>query len=240
MDLRNKRRLSIILFLLGVMVGFLFNIFVVWAQFEASLWDDSPTEDEALDGFHCPMIITSTEMGVVRIDYKNTIDRPVNPVIRTRITKGFVSLQREEMDRPDILPGDTARLEYTVTANDAAWDRFILVRVYAFPQLSLPSRNGSCGILVVNLPWVNGTFVIVLTLIVSLGGMGGGIWLWQKVNFPLTNRAYSALRAMVFLAAVILMGLILELFNVWGLATVVLLFTFIMMAAVIGYFLASS
>lgn len=240
MDLRNKRRLSIFLFLIGVLVGLLFNAFVVWAQFEASLWDDSPTEDEALDGFHCPLIITSAETGVVRIEYKNTIDRPINPLIRTRITKGFTILQREETDRPDIQPGETAHLEYTVTASDAAWDRFILVRVYAFPQLSMPSRNGSCGILVLKIPLVNGTFVIFLSLIISLGGMGSGIWLWKKVNFPFTDRTYNAFRAMVVLAAIILLGLILELLSVWGLATVILLFTFIIMAALIGFFLSSS
>ena len=240
MKLLTMRRLSVILFLVGVLIGIIFNAFVVWAQFEASLWDDSPTEDAALDGFSCPLIVTSGETGHVRVEYHNPLDRPVNPVIRTRITKGLVTLQREETQRPDIQPGETARLEYAVTASDAAWDQFILVRVYAFPQLSLPSRNGSCGILVVNVPIVNGAFVIVLTLFVSLGSMGGGIWLWNKVNFPLSDRAANARRAMIFLAATVLLGLILELLSIWGLATIVLLFTFVMMAAVIGYYLASS
>ena len=240
MNLKNKRLLSVLLFLLGVTVGILFNAGVVWAQFEASLWDESPTDDKSLHGFYCPLIITSSETGQVRIDYKNTLDRPINPVIRTRITKGLVLLQREESERPDILPGETAHLKYSVSASDAAWGRFILVRVYAFPQYSLPSRSGSCGILVLKLPLVNGTVVIILALIFSVGGMGSGIWMWNKVKFPQNERSYNAYRAMIFLAAIILFGLTLELLNIWGLATAVLLFTFIMMAGVIGYFLASS
>ena len=240
MNVKNQRRLSILLFLTGVVIGIVFNAMTVWAQFEASLWDQSPTEDAALDGFHCPLIITSAAPGVIRIEYKNTLDRPINPVIRTRTTKGLVTLQHEETERPDILPGETARLEYPVTASDAVWGRFIFVRVYAFPQLSLPSRDGSCGILVVKLPFLNGTFIIFLTLLASLGGMGSGIWLWRAVNQPFTERASHALRAMSFLAAVIVLGLILELFKIWGLATLMLLFTFILMAALIGYFLSSS
>jgi hypothetical protein len=238
MDLQFKRRISVIIFLLGALTGIIFSLFMVWAQFEASLWNETPTEDEALDGFTCPLMVTSGEYGVIRIEYENPLDRTINPVIRTYITQGLISLQREEATRPEILAGETTRLEYTVVASDAVWNRFIFVRAYALPQFTLPSRSGSCGILVVDLPLPNGWMVVILALLISVGGMGGGIWLWYKVNFPFSERANNTFRAMVFLAAITVLGLVLELLSIWGLATLVLLFTFIMMAALIGYYLA--
>lgn len=239
MDLPTKRKISVVIFLLGALVGIIFNFFMVWAQLEASLWNATPTDDEALAGFRCPLIITSGETGTVRIEYENPLNRAINPVIRTFITEGLVSLQQEESVRPDIMPGETAQLEYPVSSENAVWERFIFVRVYALPQYTLPSRSASCGILFLNLPLPSGTIVLALVLIVSLSGMIGGIWMWTKINIPLTPKAGSARWAMIFLASITILGMTLELLGIWGLATAVLLLTFIMMAALIGYFLSA-
>jgi hypothetical protein len=240
MNQQTKRRLSVGLFTLGIFVGFFFNTFVVWANFEASLWNEMPTQGEVLDGLHCPLIISKSQSASIAVTYKNPLDRVINPVIRTYISERLVSMEREESLRPEIAPGETARIEYTITGDEAIWNRFILVRVYTLPQFTLPARNGSCGIFVVDIPVLKGGAIVLLIVFVSVAGMGSGLWLWRRIHVPLEARAKSAFQGMVFLSAAVLAGIILELLRVWGLATLLLVMTFILLAAVLAYFLASS
>jgi hypothetical protein len=87
---------------------------------------------------------------------------------------------------------------------------------------------------------LKGGAIVLLIVFVSVAGMGSGLWLWRRIHVPLEARAKSAFQGMVFLSAAVLAGIILELLRVWGLATLLLVMTFILLAAVLAYFLASS
>jgi hypothetical protein len=239
MDQNNKRKLSVILFIVGIFTGFIFNVFVVWANFEASLWNLAPNRDSALDGLRCPLVITQSETATITILYRNPLEREINPVIRTTISERLVSLEREESTRPEIAPGETARIEYTVKGSEAVWNRFILVRVNALPQFSLPARNGSCGIFVMNIPWISGGVIVFAVIFVSVVGVGSGLWLWRRIHNPLEGQPRVAFQAMIFLSVAVLGGILLELFSFWGLATFVLIITFLLIAAVLAFALAS-
>lgn len=239
MPLQTKRKLGVFVFTIGVLVGLVFNVFVVWANFEASLWNQTPNQEAPLDGLRCPLVITRAETASITISYRNPLDRPINPVIRTFISERLISLERQESIRPTIAPGETAYISYPVSGEEAVWNRFILVRVNTLPQFTLPARSGSCGILVVNFPALRGGGILFLIVLVSLGGMGGGLWFWQKYHAPLQGRVRTAYQAMLFLSAAILIGMVLEFLAVWGLATLILILTLILLAAVLAYFLAS-
>jgi len=236
---QDRRRLSSGLFIGGVLVGFVFNILVVWANLEASLWNQLPNRDEALDGLRCPLVITRSETAVVTILYRNSLDRPINPVIRTKISERLTSLQREEETRPDIEPGETARIEYSVQGENAVWDRFLLVRVNTLPQFSLPSRTGACGILVVSIPFLRGWAITGLAVILSLGGMGSGIWLWRGMQTQMLGRVKFAYRAMIYLAGLVTAGMVLAFLSLWLLAILLVFLTAILILTVLAYFLAS-
>jgi hypothetical protein len=236
---QKKRRLSVGLFIGGVLIGFVFNVLLVWANFEASLWNQRPNRDEALDGLRCPLVITRAETAQVTILYKNSLDRPINPVIRTKISERLTSLQREEETRPDIEPGDTARIEYSVSGENAVWNRFLLVRVNTLPQFSLPSRTGACGILVVNIPFLRGWTITGLVVLLSLGGMGVGIWQWRSMHSRMLGRVKFAYQAMIYLAVLVTAGFALAFLSLWWLATLLVFITFVLITTVLAYFLAS-
>jgi hypothetical protein len=240
MTLASKRKLSVTLFMLGVVVGLVFNTMSVWADLEASLFDAALTANEPLNGLSCPVLITQNETGVVNAYLKNTTEREMNTVVRTHITDGFVTLMREEQSRPSMQPGETIKLQYAVTAEDAAWERFILVRVYTFRKAPLPSRTGSCGIWVVNLPFGRGWMVTSLVVALSAAGIGAGWWLWRKANSPLLDRSLRVMNAMSVMGLFSLAGLVLNLFGLWLPAAFMLVATIVLMAAMMAYFVIIS
>lgn len=234
------RLLGTLLFVLGVLAGLAFNAATVWADLEASMFDASLKADESIDRISCPLIITPGETGVVTVSVKNTADRLVTTAVRAHISEGFVSLMRQQDSRQTIQPGETVRLSYDVTAEDAAWNLFVLFRVFVFPALPMHSRSGSCGVLVANLPVLPGWMLAVLWLAISLVGMGGGIWLWVRQRTPLIGNAMRSFRAMLVLGVFILAGMVFNLLGAWLPAGLLLLATIVLVTAMLAYFLSIS
>ena len=222
---------------MGVLVGLFFNGAAVWADVEAALFDSALSADETLDWMRCPLVITPGETGIIHAYFKNNGDRPVTPTIRAHISEGLVILMRQIDTRPTIQPGETIELQYEVTGEDAVWGAFILARVYMFRSSPLPSRTGSCGILLANIPLPRGWVVVALLLIASVGGIGSGLWLWRQINMPLNGRTLKALQAMIVLALATLAGIGLNLIGIWFPAAVLLLLTILLLASLFAYFM---
>ncbi len=237
MQIDRMRLLGALLFVLGVLAGLVFNASAVWADLEASQFDPALKADESIDRISCPLIITPGETGVVRVSVKNTADRPVTTAIRAHISEGFVTLMRQQDSRHTIQPGETVRLSYDVTAEDAAWHQFVLVRVFVFPALPMHSRAGSCGVLAANLPGLPGWAVLAVWLAVSIAGMGGGIWLWARPHTRLIGNPLRSLRAMLILAGAIVAGMVFNLLGVWLPAGLLFLATVVLVTAMLAYFL---
>lgn len=240
----KKRRnllgtLGVLIFALGVVLGLAFYSGAAWGDLEAFLFHVEGDADASLGSLSCPVVITSTESGTVSATFRNPTERPIKPVVRTHISEGFVTLMRRIDDRPSLEPGEKQRLEWTVTADDAAYGYLILARVFVKYPYPLPARTAACGVLVIDLPGWTGSQVTALVVVGSLLCMVGGVGLWVAGNRPLSGRILDATRAMIALAVVVLLGIIGSFLGWWLLSGLLLMIALLLIGAIITYFLQS-
>ena len=106
-------------------------------------------------------------------------------------------------------------MEWTVTAEDAAWRHFILVRVHELRNAPLPSRTGSCGILVLNVPGLTGGQVVFLMAATAVLSLAVSLVLWVAGQRASTRPVPDLTRRMGLLAAVVLAAMALSAGGRW-------------------------
>ena len=237
MNNRKFSTLSVLIFSVGVVLGMsLFGI-VLWGDFEAARFDAAYRFDEPLKTIRCPVMMTAKDIGSVTASFTNSLDRPVEFRIRTHISQGSATLMREENSILPLEPGETQEIGWTVTPDDAAFGRFILARVRLFGKYPLPSRDGSCGILFVNLSNLTGNQVFILILAATLLFMAVGVGLWIAGNKPLSGLGLTVVQAMGALVGCMLVGTIVGLLGNWMLGGIVLVVTLLLIGTTVGYFI---
>jgi hypothetical protein len=233
---RIIRLLSVLVFSAGVLLGLALSAGAVWGDLEATLFGVSITADASLRTLKCPVMMTTTESGTVAATFSNPTGRQISPKIQTHISHGYVTLKREIRTRVRLAPGESQQLEWPVASDDAAYGYLILVKVLALGQYPLPSRQGSCGILVVNLPSFTGKQIVALSFATSLLSMVLGAALWVVGSQPLSKRGRAAVRAMSCIAAAVLAAMLSALLGWWVLGGVLLVIAVLLVAQVVIHF----
>lgn len=210
--MRNQSRVVLILgaalFLFGLLLGLLFSTGSVWGDLEAIMFDPAPTGggDAPLSTLRCPVLITAREGGLVSATFHNPSQLALSRTVRFYVSHGFATLVRQEEQQFLLQPGETRRVSFAVTAEDAAWRHFILVRINVLRNLPLPSHSASCGVIVLNLRGLTGGQVVALAVAVSLLSMAAGMVLWiagrRAADTPTPDLApiMAALAALTVLA----------------------------------------
>jgi hypothetical protein len=237
---RFIRTPSVFIFAVGIILGTALSGIVVWGDLEASLFDASIRGDATLTTLRCPVMMTAKEIGTASATFENPLERPVTFTIRAHISRGYVTLMREINSKLSLAPGETQTLEWTVTPDDAAYGRLILLRVRLSAKYPLPARDASCGILVVDLPYLSGNQVTAFTLAASLLSMVVGASLWVATNRPLRGLPRQVTRAMGVLAGSVLLAMLLGLLGNWLLGALLLVITLLLGVTIIGYFVNRS
>lgn len=238
MTVRDKplRLLGAILFSLGFVIGLAIFAGAVWADFEAAMFDTSMRGDASLRSLRCPVLITENETGLVSASFHNPLDRPAQFYVRSRISEGFVTLMRESKELLPVAPGATGRLEWSVTAEDAAYGSVVLVSVMLMAYYPLPSRDGSCGVLVVDVPFLSGAQLLVLGVASSfvLMALGGALWLVGSRTLDKESRL-SLGRGMGALAGSVLVGMLVGFLGSWLVGIGVVVVTLLLIVEVIRH-----
>jgi hypothetical protein len=234
------RNLGVLVLSIGVLLGMMVSAVCILGDYEAVRFDASLSvlRDASLKTFRCPVLITTGETGTVTGAFKNPLDRPITLTVRAHVSN-YLTLTRERTDRLPLEPGETKRLEWTVTADDVLYSNLILVKVLQFRQYPLPGRLGSCGIMVVDIPYLTGGLIVALAVAGSVVGMLGGIGLWLAGQRPLTRRGRQAANTMGALAGAVVAGMISSLLGAWMLALIVLAVNIMLIGAIIGHFASS-
>ena len=234
---RRRQLYGLSLFLGGFLVAVLFGAAAVWADVEAAMFDAALiAEGERLRTISCPTIMTTGESATVYASFSNPTEREVSLPIRARISDGFVTLIREERSDLVLAPGETRRYSVAVTASDAAYDRFVLVRIHQLRSAPHPYRQGTCGIIVLDIPYLSGGHIVTLLLALSLGAMAGGLRLWSSHSRVGPSRT-EHLALMLILAALAALAIVTGVIGWWGLGLGVLALTLLFLTGAVGYLL---
>ena len=236
---RWHRTLGLYIFFAGVLLGMFFAALLTWANFEANLFD-RPTDLKAsrLASLRCPILLNKQETGTVTATFRNPTDHAARRTIDTNISHGFVILMREERTRIDLEPGEKRTLQWTISPEDAAWGRFILVHVETTRSGSLPARSGSCGVLVANLPLGTGTQITIFIVMTSLLLMVIGTVLWRRG----TEAQRKDLRTVDYLALALgpftLLALITSMLGIWLISLILLVLSVLTIITIVTWVLS--
>lgn len=240
---KNKQwiiRLSILLFALGVLTGTIATLINTWGDLEAGMFDTLIQGEESIDSLKCPAMITTSETATVSASFTNTHIRALDRNVRVHISDGNATLMREEVTPLPLDPGETGKLQWIVNPEDAAFDQFVLVRVYLFPKPPLLAQDGSCGIMVVDIPSLTGNQIMTALYAASILFLAVGFVLWIASNRPLKAEQQSNLRSLILLAGAVVAGLVVSYLGWWFAGVLCLAVTVILVFSIPSHLAAKS
>lgn len=236
---RWHRTLGLYVFFVGVLVGMFFTALLTWADFEANLFD-APTDTSALklESLQCPVLLNKDETSTVTASFANPTEWAIRRTIDTHISHGFVILMREERTRIDLEPGEKRTLQWTISPEDAAWGRFVLVRIHVQRNGALPPRSGSCGVLVVNLPFGTGLQIAIGIAGASLLLMIGGAVVWLRGTAAQHRDLRVAEYVALALGPATLLAFIFNLIGFWFGSALVLIAAMLAIVTIVAWVLS--
>ncbi len=139
----------------------------------------------------------------MRAEITNIDKKPLTIEVRAHVTDGFVTLMNEYITDVPLEPGETQTVDIPIRPEDAAYGRLILVRVHQMKELSNPYKNASCGVVLVNIPFLTGTQFVILVILLSALLTIGGLVLWALHSRPIVlkrKRTFTSLLIFVALS----------------------------------------
>lgn len=212
--MQNKQYAPIwptLLFAIGVITGLIIAILATWPDFEASSYEFARNTNTPLNGLNCPIILNRSETGTVSLTVSNTTDRLLTPSVKTQISTSDEPSSFLESLR--LAAGQTKKLEWKIGPENIDLHYFIFVKALVYATYPIPNREATCGTFIMDLP-LGGTAFLTLMVMLSLTGMGSGLYMLNRINQSLA-RAEVNLRPMFFLAVLILIALIVSFMGWW-------------------------
>ncbi len=210
MKAKDKKiaRIGIITFFIGAIIGMTILGMAVMGDLEALMFKPSVDGETALTTLKCPVIISSSETGIITITLSNPSDSRISPSVWTYISEGFITLIREEKENLFLEPGESQQLQWTITGEEAVFGgKWVLMKTKVFSQYPLPSSVGSCGVFVANMENISGEQIYISSLAVSilLMGIGGG---FLNLKPAIRNADKNRSRSTFVMGIIITIGLI--------------------------------
>jgi len=232
-----------LIYLTGAILALVLLTLIIWPDIEASTFDSAIGADTQLRSLRCPALMTKDEIGTISVSVNNPSDREVNPMVRARITKGYVTFVQEYREKVVVPPGGSESVEWQVSRKDAAYNRMIMGRFSQFRNYSLPSRTSTCGIYVLPFSGPSGQQLVIGTFTASLVLMSLGLFLMlpknrQKLmrsNQKTHIRQRNRLKAFAYLGGLFLVGTLLALIGNWLLSAMLAILVATSIIAVVSY-----
>jgi hypothetical protein len=218
------KRWGIIFFAVGIISGLILISLATWADQEASLFELTSAYDANLPTLRCPLMIGRDEESSISVTVKNPSTFQVNPLTTAHITSGYVLLINEFQETPSLPPGGEVTFSWPIKPADAAYNTLVLARVFVERSYPLPSRTGSCGVLVLPFGGIPGKAVSTFLFLISLAGMTLGLIFWRGRRV-LSARESGFFSGLLALAGLTIAGFLSIALSVWliGLACVILI-----------------
>ncbi len=235
---RWHRRLGLYLFFGGIILGMFFAVLLTWANLEAGLFDTTlDPSARRLNSLRCPIFLNGDETGVVSATFSNPADRTRLRTVDTLISQGSILVTHEERERFELEPGEARTLQWTISREDAVWNRFVFVNVRVQRNMPLPARIGNCGVLVTDLPYGTGTQIIIALIGAILLLMAGGAALWLAgISQRRQLRTIDYLTLAV--APITLLSLVFSMLGIWLGSGLLLLLTLLLIVSIMTWALS--
>ncbi len=233
------RTVSVVLYALGVVAATLLAVIAIWPDLEASLFDAALSSQEPLDSLNCPLVISGTEAGAISVTFANALEEKVSFRVRARISAGFATLMREETTSIELAAGEAQTLSWPISGEDAAFGRIVLARIYAFRGLRAPSRDNSCGVLVISALGLTGRQLVTALLTFGLVGLAAGGVLWVRQLRPVQGRDLELSIAAGALAGLVLAAMAAGMLGLWLAGLLTLIFAVLLGVVLVERFVTS-
>lgn len=205
----------LLFFLISAIISFAFLSISIWGDIEASMFDLKYNGEKRLNNLSCPVLLSTKEAGKISAKITNPADRLIKPAVRLHISSSHLATPREENVKFELAPSESKELGWTVDpVQDASFSNMILVKVFLFPNHPIPSKDATCGILVLDLP-VSGNLLLYSGIGLSMIGMAGSIFFWNRNNPLMNKRQREVYRALLILAVTLVIGLVASLMGFW-------------------------
>lgn len=217
---------GLLLFSAGILLGSLLAGGLVWSDLEAVFYGLPHLTNDTFGGLYCPPLMTRSETANLQVTVRNDTDRPISPLIRVEISApGLMSSSREKV--PVMQPGESATLEFPVSEENIDLNFFIFAKAFRYPDYRTRLAEDTCGILVLDVPFVTGDALLALWLGLSILGAIAGLWILEKHENIVIHRA-SMLAGFRAMAIAMLIGVILAIQGAWfpGIAVLVVMTLF--------------
>jgi hypothetical protein len=227
----SKRMLGILLFAVGILLGLVLTAVLTWASLEAAFYGFQRLPGDNFAGLACPALMTSHETGSIQVQVSNPSNKTIEPILRVDVsTRGIPDTKQVQLK---IEPGGTQQIEQPITADNIDLGSFIFAKAFRYPAYPLPNAEATCGIFILDLPFLNGKQIFSLWLALSLVLMPLGLWIWSSSLRPEgTGRLINAAK---LLAVIVLVGLFVSLNGVWMLGILSLALVLLMSVTMLRF-----
>lgn len=232
-----KKVFLLIVILVGVLLGTAVVGIATWGDMETVLVFPVSTADKDLSNLKCPILISRKETGLVSFTIKNASTYTVTPQASITLSQGSTIITENFSTKPTVLPGTNQVVAWEVNATEAAYhESLILVQVFVTRSYPLPSRSGTCGIMVMDLGPFTGKTVIVGALSLSLAAMLLGTFFWIRSHRQAPGNRDTLIGGLIVLEVIVLVGIIASLLALWMVGLISFLISVLLMVILIARF----
>lgn len=229
MAANRKKTLGYALFWLGIIIALALTTLTTWAGIEAVVYGFISYSKVSLKGVSCPPLMTRSENAIVTASVKNPSDKPLSVLVRADISTPLVA--RSERLNTVLEPGETRKFEWSVSSSDIDLKHFIFVRVYRYSTYLWGLAQDTCGIFVLDIPFLTGRQIFWGGALLSLGCIALGLWLTHEPYQPMPqDRTANFATAQKFLAGIAVIGLLASVMRLWLLGVLVLVVAILLLA----------
>jgi len=204
--------------ILGNLLGFALILGMVWADYEGSLFLPSLMgEKYVVKNLNCPVLMTRKETREINFTLGNPGEKERSRLLEGMISEGHVKRTREEKREVTIEPGEKEKVTWKIYPEDAVYERIVLFHVYVWRAYPYPSLEATCGVLVLDIPFMTGKQVMGIVLgIFSILTLGGNTVLllqyWKDLLGP--RRRYVS-KAMFAMSVFTILGIWISFLGYW-------------------------
>lgn len=239
-SVKTKRfRVSSIGIIFGALLFVFVGVIAALGDIQSVTFDNQKLAPERLKTLQCPVVITPNETGIISATITNQTNRAMMNRMRAVITNANdPELERIEYEFT-LNPEEIRELTWPITSENAQANRFILARVHQVATYATPLRNASCGVMVIDVPYLTG-FQLILSLM-GLAALLSGVSLivWGIHCSPKGWRNPGFRRWLFFTVTALLISLF-ALAGYWGIAVIITILWVMQIIDLIQFFSSPS